>query len=231
VTFVQTIVMSYLFYIGDYILSGGAILLIFLFWGSMFIGLPITNSLTKRMDPVRVNQIFLYVIGASLILLTFAPGALIYLCVAVAGIGMAGPLVLNNVLYGEVADEDELKTGCRREGAFFGVNALIAKPAESVAVFLPAIILAATGFVPRGSVGGDLVRQTSTALLGIRINAGLLPGAVALATALLLQAFPLRGHYLTSVRGKVLSLHEQKQDKLAQVEGRCDTDKAHTGTS
>ena len=36
--------------------------------------------------------------------------------------GLAGLLVLLDVLENDVVDEDEIKTGVRREGMYFGVN-------------------------------------------------------------------------------------------------------------
>ena len=62
------------------------------------------------------------------------PTALIPVCLALAGFGLSGPQTLTNLLFAQVADEDELRSGVRREGAFFGVNALITKPAQSIAL-------------------------------------------------------------------------------------------------
>jgi Na+/melibiose symporter-like transporter len=72
-------------------------------------------------------------------------------------------------MFGQVADEDELRSGVRREGAFFGVNALLTKPAQSVALALSPFILEATGFISRAAGKGQItLSQPSEALFGIR---------------------------------------------------------------
>ena len=92
--------------------------------------------------------------GVALILLTVVPGPLILVCLALAGFGLAGPQTLTNVLFAQVVDEDELRSGVRREGAFFGVNAMLTKPAQSLALMLMPFILEATGFITRDRTPG-----------------------------------------------------------------------------
>jgi glycoside/pentoside/hexuronide:cation symporter, GPH family len=76
-------------------------------------------------------------------------------------IRLSGPQTLTNVLFAQVADEDEVRSGVRREGSFFGVNALLTKPAQSVALALSPFILEATQFVTRESNAGDRPSWTS----------------------------------------------------------------------
>jgi GPH family glycoside/pentoside/hexuronide:cation symporter len=120
------------------------------------------------------------------------------------------------VLFGQVADEDELRSGVRREGAFFGVNALITKPAQSVAIALIPAILEATHFVTRQSQGGTILRdQPASAVTGIRILIGLIPGIAMFVGALILALYPLRGRRLEEMQRKVLALHAEKRERLA----------------
>ena len=138
-------------------------------------------------------------------------------CIALAGFGLSGPQTLTNVLFGQVADEDELRSGVRREGAFFGVNALITKPAQSVAIALIPAILEAAHFVTRQSQGGAIVRdQPASAVMGIRMLVGLIPGIAMFAGALILALYPLRGRRLVEMKGKVLALHAEKRERLGE---------------
>jgi glycoside/pentoside/hexuronide:cation symporter, GPH family len=103
----------------------------------------------------------------------------------------------------------------RREGVFFGVNALITKPAQSVALALSPFILEATGFITRGSNAGQIMlNQPTSALFGIKALMGLIPGAALILGALILMAYPLRGKYLAKVQGEVLTLHAEKHARL-----------------
>ena len=111
----------------------------------------------------------------------------------------------------------ELRSGVRREGAFFGVNALLTKPAQSVALALIPFILEATHFVTREANQGQIfLNQPASALFGIRVLVGLIPGVAMLLGALILTAFPLRGAYLQRVKEEMLALHAEKRARLAQ---------------
>jgi GPH family glycoside/pentoside/hexuronide:cation symporter len=114
-----------------------------------------------------------------------------------------------------VADEDELRSGVRREGAFFGVNALLTKPAQSIALALIPFILEKTSFVTREANGGQIfLNQSGSAIFGIKSLMGLIPGIALILGAILLFWYPLRGRYLEDVKGKVLTMHAEKRAKL-----------------
>jgi GPH family glycoside/pentoside/hexuronide:cation symporter len=158
-------------------------------------------------------------IGATgLLLITFVPPLIMYISLALAGIGLVGPLVLTNVMWAQVCDEDELKTGVRREAAYFGMNAFITKPAQSIAIALPAVLLSLAQFVPR--VGGVIQPQTHPAEVDFAIRAfmGLIPAIALYIEVLILQFYPLKGDYWAEVQQKVLILHQEKQNKLLEME-------------
>jgi Na+/melibiose symporter-like transporter len=150
--------------------------------------------------------------GIGLTSVAFLPNSLIPLGLILAGFGLSGPQTLTNVLFAQVADEDELKSGVRREGAFFGVNALLTKPAQSIAIALTPIILEASHFVTRQSNQGEIfLNQPSSALFGIKVLIGLIPGLAMFLGALLLTLYPLRGEYLRRMQAKVLDLDPKQQ--------------------
>jgi glycoside/pentoside/hexuronide:cation symporter, GPH family len=123
----------------------------------------------------------------------------------------------HNVLFAQVADEDELRSGVRREGAFFGVNALLTKPAQSLALALMPFVLQVTNFITREANQGQItLDQPVGAIWGIKALLGLIPGVAMLLGALILQWYPLRGDYLSSVQQQILALHAQKQQAQAR---------------
>ncbi len=214
----QSMLLGSIFYLGDYVLKVSNVMLVL---ASLFIpliiGVPITTLIRGRVGVVRAQQILLAIAGVGLVAITFVPDSLILPCIALAGFGLSGPQTLTNVLFGQVADEDELRSGVRREGAFFGVNALITKPAQSVSLILIAQILQGSNFVTRESnLGVIFLDQPETALFGIRTMVGLIPGLAMLAGALILFLYPLTGDYLEEVKARVLHLHEEKHAKLTQ---------------
>ncbi len=209
----NSLILGAIFYLADYVLHISTILLLVVLFIPLIIGIPITTLIRHRVGVVRAQQILLAIAGVGLILVVVVPDALIPVCIALAGFGLAGPQTLTNVLFAQVADEDELRSGERREGAFFGVNALITKPAQSIALALSPFILEATHFVSRSQNGGTmLVNQPAAAIFGIKMIAGLFPGVAMLLGALILFAYPLHGAYLKEVQEKVLRLHARKTE-------------------
>ena len=214
----QALLLGTIFYLADYVLKAKSSMLVLAFlFVPLVIGVTLTPLLRRGLGVVGAQQLLLLIAGAGLVAITFVPTGLILPCIALAGFGLSGPQTLTNVLFGQVADEDELRSGVRREGAFFGVNALITKPAQSVAIALIPAILEAAHFVTRQSQGGAIVRdQPASAVMGIRILIGLIPGIAMFAGALILALYPLRGRRLVEMKGKVLALHAEKRERLGE---------------
>jgi len=216
----QSLILGMMFYLADYVLQMPTMIILLCVFIPLIIGVPVTSILRKRLGVVGAQQLLLTIAGLGLVAIAFVPNPLILLCLVAAGFGLSGPQTLTNVLFGQVADEDELRSGVRREGAFFGVNALITKPAQSVALALIPIILEATNFVTREANNGQIfLNQPGSALFGIKALMGLIPGIALIIGAILLNWYPLRGEYLEKVKTDLLELHARKQ---AQYLGRLD---------
>ncbi len=214
-TLMYAMVLSMVFYLADYVLQVNTMVILVCVFVPLIIGIPVTPLLQKRLGVVGAQQLLLAIAGTGLILIAFVPNPLIYVCLMAAGFGLAGPQTLTNILFAQVADEDELRSGVRREGMFFGINALITKPSQSVALALVPLVLEATHFVTRESGGGAVfLQQSAEAIFGIKALTGLIPGAALIIGAVLLHWFPLRGAYLEKVRADILVLHAKKQALL-----------------
>lgn len=214
----QALLLGSIFYLADYVLQAGNVMIVLAtLFVPLIIGVPVTTLIRKRFGVVRAQQILLIIAGAGLITIPFVPNSLILICIALAGFGLSGPQTLSNILFAQVADEDEIRSGVRREGAFFGINALLTKPAQSVALVLIAQVLATTAFVTRESNQGAIfLNQPESAIFGIKILIGLIPGVAMLLGALILNWYPLKGKYLQDVQSKVLKMHAEKHAQLEQ---------------
>lgn len=211
----QALLLGGLFYLADYVLQMDTIIVLVCVFIPLIIGVPFTSVLRRRFGVVGAQQLLLVVAGVALCLICVVPTPLVLLCLAVAGFGLAGPQTLSNILFAQVADEDELRSGVRREGAFFGVNALLTKPAQSLALALIAFVLEASQFVTREQNQGLIcLDQPAGAILGIKVLIGLIPGVAMLLGALILSWYPLRGEYLEKVQQQVLEFHAQKRARL-----------------
>ncbi len=218
----NSLILGAIFYLADYVLQINTMILLAFLFIPLIIGVPITTLIRARIGVVQTQQVLLLIAGIGLLLVAVLPTSMIPLCIALAGFGLSGPQTLTNVLFAQVADEDELRSGVRREGAFFGVNALITKPAQSVALALSPFILEATHFVTRDQNAGQIfLEQPASAIFGIKTIAGLIPGLAMLLGAAILFLYPLRGKYLEQIQSQILELHAQKharyQDQQAEV--------------
>ncbi|HUX76607.1 MAG TPA: MFS transporter [Anaerolineae bacterium] len=211
----QALILGALFYLADYVLQMNAMIPLACVFVPLIVGVPVTTLIRRRLGVVGAQQLLLTIAGIALVLLAVVPTPLVLVCLALAGFGLSGPQTLTNVLFAQVADEDELRSGVRREGVFFGVNALLTKPAQSVALALSPFILEITDFVTREANQGQIyLDQPAAALFGIRSLVGLIPGVAMLLGAIILIWFPLRGEHLDRVQEEVLALHARKHAQL-----------------
>ena len=211
----SSLLLGSIFYLADYVMGWPAIQLLVFLFVPLIIGIPLTTVFRRRFGVVAAQQVLLVVAGLALIAIALVPTALIPVCIAIAGLGLAGPQTLTNILFAQVADEDEVRYGVRREGAFFGVNALITKPAQSIALWIIPFILESTNFITRASqLGETFLDQPAQAIMGIKVFSGVIPGTACLLGALFLVWYPLRNQRLAEVQNKVLHMHHQKKQEL-----------------
>ena len=214
---VSSLVMGSIFYIADYVLQTNALLVLGVYFVPLVLGVVASGFFRKRLGVLRAQQFYLVLGGLGLISIALLPGNWLFLSLAIAGFGLAGPEALTYVLFAQVIDEDELRTGQRREGAFFGTNALLTKPAQSLALAVPPFILEATFFITREANEGVIIlNQPASAIWGIKLFAGLIPGIALLIGALILIWYPLKGAYLQQIQQEVLEMHAEKEARYLQ---------------
>ena len=213
----QSLLLGTIFYLADYVLQMNTMIILACVFVPLIVGVPVTAPLRRRLGVAGAQQLLLFIAGVGLLLIGFVPQPLILVCLVMAGFGLSGPQTLTNLLFGQVADEDELRSGVRREGAFFGVNALITKPAQSLALALIPFILERAAFVTREANQGQVfLDQPASALFGIKALIGLIPGGALIVGAILLFWYPLRGSRLERIKEKVLALHADKEARLGE---------------
>jgi len=92
------------------------------------------------------------------------------------GAGLSGIILPSDVLISDVIDYDSTKTGIRREGMYFGVNAFVCRFAIAMEAASIAIVFTLTKYDP------IIFTQTKAFLLGLRVLVAGLP-MIALAIA------------------------------------------------
>lgn len=213
--FIQAVFFGNLFFYLDYAFPDTInstliliLLLVFTLSGIVF-GLFYIMKINNRKGVKKAMIHGTTILGFGFIIGGVLPGIYAVIGFFFIGIGLFGITTLFNSVFGEVADEDEVKTGQRREAAIFGVNALITKPAESIAGVFIALMLAI--FLYQPPIGGVQQSQLPITIIGIRLAMGVIPGIIALLSVLILKFFPLQGQYLKDIKSKIYEMHREQK--------------------
>lgn len=136
----------------------------------------------------------------------FFLSGLVPAAIACIGIGasLGGIIVLSDVLISDVIDEDELKTGTRREGSYFGVNAFVTRFAIALEAASIGLTFTLSGY------NSTLTIQPASFLLGLRFLVSALPMLGMILALVVMIYYPLSGKYLENVKNRKESLHLQK---------------------
>jgi GPH family glycoside/pentoside/hexuronide:cation symporter len=127
------------------------------------------------------------------------------LCTSVLiGIGLAGFILISDIIISDVIDEDETITGVRREGIYFGVNAFITRFAIGLEAFCMGAVFLFSKYNPY------IYTQPREFLSGLRLLIAGFP-ILAMALAFIIMFFyPLSGERLKQLRERLCSLHAKK---------------------
>ena len=222
ITFMMAIATGSLYYLADYVTQSSTMLLMVYLFVPMVIGVPLANLAVKKVGLLTSQIVYMVICGIGLLTIGFVPVSLIPVSLIVSGLGLSGQQSITYNILGLVIDDDEVRTGTRREGSFFGANALLTKPAQSLALFLTALILERGGFITRAvNEGQILLNQPASAIFGIRAIVGLIPGVAMLIGAAIILFFPIKGQQLIELKEKILVMHAEKKAALDAMEAEA----------
>jgi GPH family glycoside/pentoside/hexuronide:cation symporter len=187
-----TMVLAIIPFYAKYVLVTGAAWTSLILASSMIIAIPMMFvwrrlSIIYGAKSCYLASIFMFIIG----LLPFLFITNVSLAVASSGfmgIGLAGIILLSDVLISDVIDHDETRTGVRREGMYFGVNAFICRFAIAMEAASIGLVFSSTKYNP------IIFTQAKAFLLGLRVLAAGLP-IIALALSFWIMIYyPLSGN-------------------------------------
>ena len=143
---------------------------------------------------------------ASLPLMFISVYLIAVLTAVLMGIGFGGMLYFIYLIIADVIDEDELKTGIRREGAFFGITNFFMRLSMILSIVTIGIIFLQTGW----EVYDPLVDVT----IGLRLLFIVIPGIALGISLICLYFFPYSKTYVQEMKEKLTELHATKMDKV-----------------
>ena len=140
----------------------------------------------------------------SVIPLGFAPN-LITAAIASAGLGLglAGLILMGDVIVADVIDEDEVNTGQRREGMYFGMSTFIMKLSGSIVALWFGWIAPAYGY------DSALDIQPETVASGFRIFMTVPVIVSSILAIIALTFYPLYGQRLRAVKEILAARHSE----------------------
>jgi GPH family glycoside/pentoside/hexuronide:cation symporter len=161
-----------------------------------------------------IGFFFMFVIG-----LLWGPKVSVEMIAVALGIifiGLMTFLIINQPLMGEAVDYDEIRTGKRRETTYSGVNALLTKPAISIAHFLAMSIMVAFGYDKNVSPSA----QAASVSLGVLLSFTVIPIVCLTVGALAMYFFPLDGPEWIAQKRHLQEVHAQKEREYLEYLGQ-----------
>ncbi len=173
-----------------------------LYIGTIALFLFFWKWLSDRWAKGPTYALGLFIAFGTLALSFFLPRGqtnLIYVILFISAFGMSAQWVLPWSILPDVVEYDELMTGERREGMYYGLRGLLGKISDAVGIFVGGWVLKLFAFVPESV-------QTSETLFGIRLFFGPIPALLIFISLPLLIWFPIN-------RQK----HAETLEKLKQI--------------
>ncbi len=129
-------------------------------------------------------------------------------CMAFMGFGLSGAMYYVDIIIASVIDEDEVKNGCRREGAFYGVNALINRYSTILVFVIIAVVLTGYGW-DEFLINANAFQMADLAL-GLKILVVICPIVGLCGIFVLLKLFPLHGERWQKVQDQLKAIRDRK---------------------
>jgi glycoside/pentoside/hexuronide:cation symporter, GPH family len=166
---------------------------------------------------IRVGKKEVYFMGmvlwiiAEIGLFFLQPGqvGLMYLLAVLAGFGVSTAYLIPWSMIPDVIELDELNTGQRREGVFYGFMVLLQKVGLAVGLFLVGQVLDRSGFMET-MAGQPEPTQPASALTAIRWMIGPVPAVVLIAGLILAYFYPITREVHAEI---LLKLRERKRNQ------------------
>ncbi len=177
--------------------------------GSALVFLFVWSAISRRIGKKAVYMIgMIFWIGVQAMLFFVQPDQIMLAGVlaVLAGVGVATAYLIPWSMMPDIIEFDELRTGERREGLFYGFMVFAQKFGIGIGLFLVGAVLEARGFNENLPVG----EQSDSALTAIRFMIGPVPTAMLIVGIVLAAFYPITQQKHEAVRAQ---LNERKQQR------------------
>jgi GPH family glycoside/pentoside/hexuronide:cation symporter len=186
ITFLQSILPYYTEYVyGREDITPLAMMILLL---TAMVFIPVSVLVSKKIGKKRTYRICFAIIASACVVI-FAAGHILGMnfflgLMVYAGIGVGFSYVAPYAMVPDAIEYDAVKSGQRKEGAYYGMWTFVSKLGAALSGFLSGMILSWGGYVPKAV-------QSSSAITAIRIVIGPLPGLIFLGAMALIRFYAL----------------------------------------
>ncbi|MFW9938835.1 MAG: MFS transporter [Candidatus Thorarchaeota archaeon] len=192
----------------------GESFLLGLLLGVAFISAAIFMALW-RFIIVRVGMKRGVMISMITFIITLAPFMFIndvlsaFIAFLFAGLGLSGAIFFGDILLSAIIDEDELITGTRREGGYFGINALLTKLSTILVILSINIVFNSVGWAVFDPLG-----TTFQTIFGLRSLIFIFPACALMIGLVAISWFPITKKKYQTIKEEIEKLHLEKRKKI-----------------
>ncbi len=189
--------------------------------GLAFITMPLTVKLMHRFGKKNTFIAAMSVYFIVLLFIYTAPPrgfAIVLVAALFSGFGYGATNVIPWAMVADVVEEDELKSGKRREGLYSGYLVFFRKLATAIAIFAVTGILTITGFVESTTGSVRYVEQPDSALQALRLLVGVVPAVMLVVAIVAATRYPLDRETHMAIR-RQLEIRRAKQFANEQKSG------------
>jgi GPH family glycoside/pentoside/hexuronide:cation symporter len=191
VQFVQTNLLLYVkYWIGAESQFGTLVLAVQV---SAFLFLMLWARVSQRLGKQRtyyVGMAFWIVVELALFFVQRGQVSLLFVLAVLAGGGVSIAYLIPWSMLPDVIELDELQTGQRREGIFYGFFVFLQKFGMSLGLVISNFVLEASGYINQAP-GGPLPVQPASVLLAMRVFVSLAPALILAASFFAVRAYPI----------------------------------------
>jgi len=166
---------------------------------------PVVRKLGNRKTWMISMGVWIVLLIPLLFIQEFISGMIVFFLI---GIGLSGSLYIVDLILADIIDDDELKTGIRKEGAYYGVNSFFLRLSNVLVILAVGIIFGYNGWLEFDPTPGI------ETIIGLKILVCVLPLIALVIAILVIYKYPLDGEKLANVTEGVKKLHEEKQSKI-----------------
>ena len=172
---------------------------------TVFIWMKLDVKLGSRKAYALAIICFIVAVIPLFFVSTFAIALVFFIII---GFGFGGMLYFIYLIIADVIDEDELKTGVRREGTFFGITNFFMRLAMVLSIVSISLVFTSTGwetYTP--NPGADVI-------LGLRILVVVFPILALVGTLICLYFYSFSKERVEEIKKELAEMHKKKLDKV-----------------